>query len=304
MEKYKFSGLGVAMVTPFDANKNVDYKGLERLTNHLINKGADYLVVQGTTGESAVLNEEEKQKVLDFVIEINNKRLPVVLGVGGNNTQAVCDKLKKGVSAGVDGILSVSPYYSKPIQEGIYQHYKAIANSTELPIILYNVPGRTSSNMLPETTLRLAVDFKNIVAIKEASGDLEQVMTIIQGNKRADFLVISGDDALTMPMIASGANGVISVVGNAFPQEFSSMVHASLKGDFATAKPLHYQLFKIIQALFEEGNPGGVKEVLKFLNICGNDMRLPLVNVSDATSRKLYTLIAEDDLFVNNSLVG
>lgn len=304
MEKNKFIGLGVAMVTPFDANKKVDYKGLERLTNHLIDNGVDYLVVQGTTGESAVLSEDEKQQVIDFVIEVNKGRLPVVLGVGGNNTQALCEKLSSGLPKGVDGILSVSPFYSKPTQAGIYAHYKAIASSTDLPIILYNVPGRTSSNMLPETTIKLANDFKNIVAIKEASGNLEQAMTIIQDRPSKDFLVISGDDALTLPMIAAGADGVISVVGNAFPNEFSSMVHESLKGDFAAARPFHYQLFQIIQALFEDGNPGGIKEVLKFLNICGSDMRLPLVNVSKATSRKLYTLIAEDELFVKNSLIA
>lgn len=304
MEKNKFTGLGVAMVTPFDSNKKVDYKGLEKLTNHLITNGTDYLVVQGTTGESAVLSSEEKQSVLDFVIEINKGRLPIVLGVGGNHTQAVCSTLEKGLTKGVDGILSVSPYYNKPTQAGIYEHYRAIANSTDLPIILYNVPGRTASNMLPNTTIQLATDFDNIVAVKEASGNLEQVMTIIQDRPSKDFLVISGDDALTLPMIAAGADGVISVVGNAFPAEFSGMVHHALSGNFEEAKPLHYQLFKIILGLFEEGNPGGVKEVLKFLNICGNDMRLPLVNVSDATSRKLYQLIAEDELFIKNSLLA
>jgi len=304
MGKNKFGGLGVAMVTPFDSSKKVDYKGLEKLTNHLINNGVDYLVVQGTTGESAVLSEDEKKRTLEFILEINKGRLPVVLGVGGNDTMAVCNTLEKGLVKGVDGILSVSPYYNKPTQTGIYEHYRAVANSTDLPIILYNVPGRTSSNMLPNTTIQLATDFENIVAVKEASGNLEQVMTIIQDRPNKDFLVISGDDALTLPMIAAGADGVISVVGNAFPAEFSGMVHHALNGKFDEAKPLHYQLFKIIQGLFEEGNPGGVKEVLKFLNICGNDVRLPLVRVSDAMSRKLYQLIAEDELFIKTSLLA
>lgn len=304
MTKSNFKGLGVAMVTPFNADKKVDYKGLEKLTNHLITKGVDYLVVQGTTGESAVLSAEEKHSVLEFVIDINKGKLPVVLGVGGNNTQLVCNTLEKGLPKGVDGILSVSPYYNKPTQTGIYEHYRAVANSTDLPIIMYNVPGRTSSNMLPQTSIQLGADFENIVAIKEASGNLEQVMTIINERPKEDFLVISGDDALTLPMIASGANGVISVVGNAFPFEFSSMVKLALEGNVKEAQAFHYQLFQIIQALFEDGNPGGIKEVLKFLNICDHHMRLPLVNVSDATSRKLYQLIAEDELFVKNSLMA
>lgn len=304
MKKNSLKGLGVAMVTPFTNEKKVDYPGLEKLTKSLINNGADYLVVQGTTGESAVLSKEEKQDTLAFIQEINKGKLPIVLGIGGNNTSDVCQTLTNGNFKGVDAILSVSPYYSKPNQTGIYEHFRAVLNSTELPVILYNVPGRTSANMSPETTLQLATDFDNVVGIKEASGNLEQVMTIIQDRPSNEFLVISGDDALTLPMLAAGADGVISVVGNAFPYEFSKMIHLALEGNIKEARPYHYQLFKIIQALFEDGSPGGIKEVLKFLNICGNDVRLPLVNVSPETSRKLYSLIAEDELFIKHSVVS
>ncbi len=289
-----FKGLGVAMVTPFTADKQVDYPALQRLTEHLIENGVDYLVVQGTTGESATIDTEEKRAILDFILEVNNGKLPVVYGVGGNDTMAVCKILKTWDFKGVDGILSVSPYYNKPTQEGIYQHYKVLAESTELPIILYNVPGRTASNMSAETTLRLAKDFENIVAVKEASGDLDQISTIID-NRPKDFLVISGDDALTLPMISLGADGVISVVGNAFAQEFSDLVHAALIGDM-NARRIHYKLTEIIDALFCEGNPAGVKEVLNHLGICDNHVRLPLVPVSDKLSTMLNDLILEKDL--------
>ncbi len=285
----QFKGLGVALVTPFLENGNVDMAGLQRLVEYNISNGVNYLVVQGTTGESVTLNKEEKQRILEFIIEINNKRLPIVLGMGGNNTAEIIYSVQHTDLTGVDGILSVSPYYNKPSQEGIYQHYKAIAQATEKPIILYNVPGRTMSNVLPETTLRIAREFKNVVGIKEACGNLEQIMKIIQ-NKPKDFLVISGDDALTLPHIAIGGDGVISVVGNAFPKKFSNLVHSALKGDFATANKEHYDLFELIQQLFADGNPGGVKHVLKEIGICGDHLRLPLVKVNKNVAEQLTRL--------------
>lgn len=288
----KFKGLGVALVTPFQDNGTVDFVGLQKLVEHQIKNGVDYLVVQGTTGEVATLTEDEKQAVLDFVIEINRKRLPIVLGVGGNNTAVLVKKLEELDTKGIDGILSVSPYYNKPSQEGIYQHYKALSAASKLPIILYNVPGRTMSNMLPVTTLRLANDFKNIIGIKEASGNVEQIMEIIEG-KPEGFLVISGDDAIALAILAAGGDGLISVVSNAFPKRTADLVHAGLANDFKTARLKQYELLKIIQALFADGNPGGVKFALKLLNICKNNVRLPLVPINKATEEKLYELIAE-----------
>ena len=286
-----FGGLGVALVTPFNENGLVDYSGLQKLVEHQIANGTDYLVVQGTTGESATLTNEEKKAVLDFIVEVNAGRLPVVLGIGGNNTSQVSNQLESLNSKGIDGILSVSPYYNKPSQRGIIQHYNTIASSTDLPIILYNVPGRTSSNLLPESTLELANTVDNIVAVKEASGNLEQIMTLI--NKRPEgFLVLSGDDALTLPHLSVGGDGVISVVANAFPKRFSTMVHAAIDGDFNLAREKHYELFEIIQQLFADGNPGGVKHVLKLLNICGDGLRLPLVKVNSQTADNLYKLTA------------
>jgi len=285
----QFKGLGVALVTPFLENGNVDMAGLQRLVEYNIDNGVNYLVVQGTTGESVTLTKEEKQRILEFIIEINNKRLPIVLGIGGNNTAEIVYTLQTTNLNGVDGILSVSPYYNKPSQEGIYQHYKAVAQATDKPIILYNVPGRTMSNVLPETTLKIAREFKNVVGIKEACGNLEQIMKIIQ-NKPKDFLVISGDDALTLPHIAIGGDGVISVVGNAFPKRFSTLVHSALQGDYITARKEHYELFEVIQNLFADGNPGGVKHVLKELNICSDHLRLPLVKVNKTVAEQLTRL--------------
>lgn len=287
----KFKGTGVAIVTPFKADKSVDYNALEKLVNHLIDGGIEYIVVQGTTGESVTLTKDEKKETLKFIIKVNNGRLPIVLGIGGNCTATVVETLKTTDLTGVDAILSVSPYYNKPTQEGIYQHYKAVSEVSTLPIILYNVPGRTSSNVLPTTTLRLARDFKNIIAVKEASGNLEQCMTIIQ-NKPEGFLVISGDDALTLPFIASGGDGVISVIANAFPTGFSDMVRAALKNDMVTARQLHYKYFEMIHYLFVEGNPAGVKVALKELSVTGNAVRLPLVDVSEETNKKIKELIA------------
>ena len=283
----KFKGVGVALVTPFLANHDIDFNGLRALVRLQIEGGTDFLVVQGTTGESPVLSEDEKDEILKTVIDENAGRLPVVYGIGGNNTKLIADKLAK-ISAnnpGVDGILSVSPYYNKPTQEGIYQHFKALSDATTIPIILYNVPGRTGSNVLVETTLRCAT-LANIVAVKEASGSIEQIMQIIQRAPK-DFLVLSGDDGITLPLIAAGAHGVISVIGNALPEKFSKMVHAAMIGDFETARPLHYALSDMVRMLFAEGNPGGVKEVLVVRGVMENHMRLPLVNVSETLKKQI-----------------
>ena len=290
----KFNGTGVALVTPFKKEGEVDYSALEKLVEFQIQNGVNYLVVQGTTGESVTLTDQEKISVLEFVIEINKERLPIVLGIGGNNTNLVIEQINQFSNYKIDGILSVSPYYNKPSQEGIYAHYKALSKASSLPIILYNVPGRTSSNISPDTTLKLANECENIVAIKEASGDLEQIMLIIL-NKPDGFLVISGDDALTLPHLAIGGDGVISVVANAFPKRFSTMVSSILKGDLDLAKQKHYELFEIIKYLFADGNPGGIKYVLKLINICEDNMRLPLVNINEKTANKLYELVASID---------
>ncbi len=280
----QFTGTGVALVTPFNADFSIDFNGLKRLVREQIVGGTNFLVVQGTTGESPTLSAAEKQQVLDCVLEENNKQLPIVYGVGGNNTSDVIEKFNK-MPAGVDGILSVAPYYNKPIQRGFVAHYKAIADATDLPIIMYNVPGRTGSNMLAETTLELA-EVKNLVAMKEASGNMEQIMEIIQ-HKPKDFLLLSGDDALTLPLIAAGANGVISVVANAFPKKFSDMVSAALAGDFELSRKNHYDLLKITKLFFAEGNPGGVKIALEQLGWMAPHMRLPLVQVSESLKKAI-----------------
>lgn len=287
----KFRGTGVAIVTPFDSKGDIDFKGLTNVVNHLIKGKVEYLVVMGTTGESATLNKEEKKKLIEHVVKTNKKRLPLVLGIGGNDTRDVIETIKHTNLKEFDAILSVSPYYNKPSQRGIYEHYKAIAKSTKKPIILYNVPGRTSSNVTADTTLKLARKFTNIIAVKEASGNLEQCMTIIE-NKPKDFLVISGDDNLTLPLLACGADGVISVVANAFPKDFSDMVRSGLKGDFATARKLHYKTFEITQQLFADGNPGGVKHVLQLLKVCGPHVRLPLVEPNEGVQKRLKELVS------------
>ena len=279
-----FTGSGVALVTPFTHEHEIDFPALKKLVQMQLDGGTDFLVVQGTTGESPTLTSDEKRKVLDTVMEVNNGRLKIVFGVGGNNTRAVGETLKS-VPSGVDGILSVSPYYNKPIQKGIIEHYKYIASCTDLPIILYNVPGRTGSNVLPETTLALS-EISNIVAMKEASGNMEQIMEIIR-QRPEGFGVLSGDDALTMPLIAAGADGVISVVANAFPKRFSEMVHASMKGDLAAARKAHYALLPITKMFFEEGNPGGVKASLAAQTIMTEAMRLPLFPVSEGLRSRI-----------------
>lgn len=280
------TGTGVALVTPFKANKTVDFEGLSNLVEHVISGGVNYLVVLGTTGESITLSEEEQVEVLEHVKKVNQNRLPIVLGIGGNNTQKLVAEFKRFNLEGVSAILSSSPSYNKPTQEGIYQHFKSLSEAAPLPIILYNVPGRTASNMTAATTLRLAKDFKNIIGIKEASADMNQVMVIIK-DKPADFLLISGEDGLTYPIIACGGAGVISVVANSQPKIFSSLVKEALSGDFNSAKDKHYQLMDFINLLFEQGNPGGVKAALKHQGICGDHLRLPLWNVDKGLESRI-----------------
>lgn len=291
----RFRGLGVALVTPFRPNGGIDYAALEKLLEHQITGGVDYVVSMGTTGESVTLTRGEKKQLLATTVELVRNRVPVVLGVGGNNTAEVVEALHGFELDGVDGILSVSPYYNKPTQEGIYQHFKAVAQASLRPIILYNVPGRTGSNMAAETTVRIARDFANVVGIKEASGNLDQ-MGFIMKHKPRDFMLISGDDTLTLPAIAIGGVGVISVIGNALPVETARLVHAALEGDLPTARREHLRLIELISLLFTEGNPGGIKYVLKSLGICGDHMRLPLVNVSPATEKRLYQSLADAEV--------
>jgi len=279
-----FTGSGVALVTPFHADRTIDFDALRKLVRYQRDNGTDFLVVQGTTGESPTLSQEEKIQVLQTVIDENKGKLKIVYGVGGNNTLEIGEKFKL-IPAGVDGILSVSPYYNKPTQQGIIQHFTYLASCTNLPIILYNVPGRTGSNMLPSTTLKLA-EIPNIVAVKEASGNMEQIMEIIR-LRPVGFGVLSGDDALTMPLIAAGADGVISVVANAFPKLFGEMVHASMAESLPAARKNHYELLHITKLFFEEGNPGGVKVSLAFQGIMNEAMRLPLVAVSDELRKRI-----------------
>lgn len=281
---HKFKGVGVALVTPFTADGKIDFTSLAKLVELQLNGGTDFLVVQGTTGESPVLSQKEKMEVLHHVMDVNNKKLPIVYGLGGNHTEEVCKRLGE-LPEGIDGILSVSPYYNKPLQRGIVAHYKRLAEHTDLPIILYNVPGRTSSNITAETTLALS-EIQNIVAMKEASGDFDQIMEIIK-HKPDNFTVLSGDDAITLPLLSIGVEGVISVVANALPERFSNMVHSGISGDFATANEEHYDLMKMTRLMFAEGNPGGVKEALVYREICENHMRLPLVPVSESLKTEI-----------------
>ena len=276
----KFVGTGVALVTPFKKDFSIDTEALASIVNYVVNGGVEYLVVLGTTAESATLSNDEKGLVINTIIKANNKRLPLVLGVGGNNTLKVVEELKTRDLSGFDAILSVSPYYNKPTQEGIYQHFKAVSEASPLPIILYNVPGRTASNMLPSTVVRLANDFENIIAIKEAAGDIVQAMKLIQTTPK-EFLVISGDDMITLPMVLAGGSGVISVIGEGFPKEFSEMVRLGLNRKVDDAYKLHYLLSDSIDMIFEQGNPAGIKEVFKTLGLSENTVRLPLVNVNE-----------------------
>jgi len=292
MRHNPFQGTGLALVTPFAADGSLDRAALVRLVNHSIDGGVDFLVVLGTTGETATLATDEKKQVLETVAETTNGRIPLVVGVGGNNTAAVCAQLEAGLPSGYTGVLSVSPYYNKPTQEGIYQHYKAVCGSTDAPVILYNVPGRTGSNVLANTVLRVAQDCPNAVAMKEASGNLEQAMAIIQ-SAPAGFDVLSGDDNLTLPLLACGAKGVISVSGQAYPRLFSGMVRDARAGRLEDAQRAHYELFTFTQLLFAEGNPGGIKAALAHLGLCENFLRLPLVPVSAELNGQLRTLVAQ-----------
>jgi 4-hydroxy-tetrahydrodipicolinate synthase len=286
-------GTGVAIITPFHDSGNIDFGSFGKIIEHIIGGGVNYIVALGTTGESVTLSRDEKVAVLEFVAEIVNKRVPVVAGFGGNNTQEVINTIKSCSFEGIDAILSVCPYYNKPQQKGLYIHYKAIAGVCPVPVILYNVPARTSVNITPETVLRLAGDFSNIIGIKEASGNLMQCMEIINDRPQG-FLVISGDDALTLPMLALGADGVISVVANAFPREFSEMVNLSLKGKFTKARTLHFNLLKFTNALFMDGNPSGIKAAMEILGLCKSNVRLPLVKVN----KNVHSLIAEQVEFI------
>ena len=283
-------GTGVALITPFKEDLSVDVEGLKKVVNYNIDNGTDYLVVLGTTAESATLNKEEKQLVIDTIVEANNKRLPLVLGIGGNNTAAVIEEMKTSDHTAFTAILSVSPAYNKPTQQGIYNHFAAIAQEAPLPIILYNVPGRTASNMLPETVIKLANDFKNIIGIKEAAGDLVQAMQMIDGTPDS-FLVISGDDMIALPMTLAGGAGVISVIGEGFPKEFSKMIQLGLDRKVDEAYAIHYNIAPAINYIFEEGNPAGIKAVFKKLNICNDAVRLPLVKASDSLQSKIASFI-------------
>ena len=288
----RFKGMGVALITPFKEDGSVDYPALMRMVDHLVQNGADFLCVLGTTAETPTLTTEEKREITRLVVERVNGRIPIMLGCGGNNTQAVIDSLKNDDFTGIDAILSVVPYYNKPSQEGIYQHYKAIAESTDLPIVLYNVPGRTGVNMTAETTLRIARDFKNVIAIKEASGNITQMDDIIK-NTPENFDVISGDDGITFPLITLGAVGVISVIGNAFPKEFSRMTRLALQGDYANALKIHHSFTELFSLLFVDGNPAGVKAMLNAMGMIENRLRLPLVPTRITTFEKMRQILQE-----------
>ncbi len=287
----RFLGTGVAIVTPFRKDGSVDFKSLEKLVNFLINKGVNYLVVLGTTGETPVLTRDEKIAIVNQVVEVNNKRVPLVQGVGGNNTLELVHSIQNTNFDGIDALLSVTPYYNKPGQEGLYQHYKSIALASPLPVILYNVPGRTGTNLTSETTLRLAKEFgQQVFAVKEASGNLPQIMNILK-DKPSTLHVISGDDALTFPLISLGCSGVISVVANAFPAEFSSMVKLMLDGKTAEARKIHYKMLPVIDLVFAEGSPTGIKAFLDVMGIVPNYLRLPLIPASKDLYKKIEAIV-------------
>lgn len=293
-KKVLFNGTGVALITPFRKQETIDFSKLEELIDNIINSGVDYIVALGTTSEAATMTDSERTALLQFIVESVNGRLPIVLGLGGNNTRAVCDAISITNFDGISGLLSVAPYYNKPQQRGLYDHFKSIADVSPVPVLLYNVPGRTSCNITAETTLMLANDCPNIAGIKEASGNMQQIMEILR-NKPANFKVISGDDALTLPMIALGASGVISVVANAYPKEMSDMVRYTMKGDLKKSLPIHYKLLPIINAIFEEGNPTGVKALLEIQGSITNQLRLPLCKASKTLYNKLRDLAANFD---------
>jgi 4-hydroxy-tetrahydrodipicolinate synthase len=282
----QFIGTGVALITPFNANLSIDFDALECLVEHNIKNGTDYLVISGTTGESVTVTPSEKITLVKFISTINKGRLPLVLGIGGNNTAAVIDEMNATDFSGIDGILSVTPYYSKPTQEGIYQHFKAISEVSKKPIILYNVPGRTASNMSPETTLRLAKDFPNIIAVKEAGNNVHQYLELLR-TKPKNFLILSGDDDLALGVALAGGSGVISVIGQALPKEFSEMIRLGIAGKAKAAYDIHFQLMPITALIFSENNPSGIKAVLEGLDICKPHVRLPLVEATDVLKEKI-----------------
>ena len=292
MVDINLKGMGVALITPFKEDESVDYEALGRLVDYQVQNGTDYLVVLGTTAETPTLTEEEKKEIVSLVVSKVRGRIPVVLGLGGNCTRSIVEKLKNDNFDGIDAILSVVPYYNKPSQEGIYQHYKAISEATTLPIVIYNVPGRTGVNMTAQTTLRIARDFKNVVAVKEASGSITQMDDIIK-NKPANFEVISGDDGITFPLITLGAVGVISVIGNAFPKEFSKMVRLALNGDYNNALTIHHRFTELIELLFVDGNPAGVKSILNTMGYIENKLRLPLVPTRITTYEKIRDVLRQ-----------
>ena len=292
MARNIFKGLGIALVTPFTADGQVDYKSLKRLLEYQIDNGADFLCILATTGETPCLTQQEKDNITQLVKDVNHGRLPILKGCGGNNTAAIVEELKNTDWTGIDGILSVCPYYNKPSQEGLYQHFKAIAEASPLPVVLYNVPGRTGVNLKAETTVRLARDCENIVAIKEASGSLEQVDEIIK-NKPKRFDVISGDDALTFSMVASGAAGVISVIGNALPKEFSRMIRLEFRGEYEPARKIHHAFTELYSLLFVDGNPAGVKALLHEMGFIENQLRLPLVPTKVSTLQKMAEILKD-----------
>jgi 4-hydroxy-tetrahydrodipicolinate synthase len=284
-------GTGVALITPFRSNRAIDFDALERLVNYQIENDINYLVVLGTTAESSTLSKEEKEQVKDKIINVNNGRLPLVIGIGGNNTRAIIDELKFSELSEFSAVLSVSPYYNKPSQEGIYQHFKAVSEASPLPIILYNVPPRTGSNMMPDTVINLANDFENIIGIKEAAGDFEQILELLK-NKPKEFMVISGEDKLALPLVLAGGSGVISVIGQGLPKSFSQIIKLGLEGKSSRAFELFYELMPSIDLIFKEGNPTGIKALLHKFNICEFVVRLPLVEASAELQQKINTFVA------------
>lgn len=287
---HKFIGTGVALVTPFNEDNTVDFVGLEKLVNFQIDNGIDYLVVLGTTGEPATLRAGEKEAVIEKIVAVNDNRLPLMLGLGGNNTWGIVEELESRDLSNFDAILSVSPYYNKPTQEGIYQHFKAISEASPLPIMLYNVPGRTAQNMNPDTVLRLARDFENIFAVKEAAGDLDQAKELID-NKPDNFMVVSGDDMIALPIVLAGGSGVISVIGQGLPKDFSDLIRLGLANESDKAYEIQKRIISSIDLIFEEGNPAGIKSLLEKIGICGNGVRLPLVKATSGLKIKIADFI-------------
>ena len=286
----KFIGTGVALVTPFKNDKSIDFSALEKLVEYNIANGINYLVINGTTGESVTISKEERQKIIKVIVAINNNRVPLVLGIGGNNTAAVIKEIQSEDLSHIDAILSVAPYYNKPTQEGFYQHFKAIALASPIPIILYNVPGRTSKNMDPSTTIRLAKDFDTIIGVKEAGNNVQQYLELIK-NKPKDFLIISGDDDLALNVVLAGASGVISVIGQAFPKEFSTLINLGLEGDNKQAYQIHFKLMEVINLIFSENNPAGIKAVLQRLELTSDNVRLPLIKASEKLQKEIANFV-------------